>query len=262
MVETVERVRDAMARHAWAEAVDAFAAAEDERLSPEDLEQLGAAAWWAGQPDAATDALQRSFTAYSDAGQARDAARVALALAYGSFRRRSISVATGWLARAGHILETDPEAPAHASLAVFNSFGALTAGRITDGIALADRATDLAREHNDLDAGFMAMSLKGLGLTLAGDIDSGLALIDEAATAASTGRLDLRVASDIYCNTIAACRNVGDFKRASQWADEGERWMLRQSLGGYPGICRVHRAELKKMRGLWSEAEQEARQAC
>ncbi len=262
MVETVERARDAMARHAWAEAVDAFAAADDERLSPEDLEQLGAAAWWAGQPDAASEALQRSFTAYMEAGRSRDAARVALALAYGFFRRRSISVGTGWLARAGHLLEGDPDAPAHARVMVFHSLGAVMSGRISDGIGLADQAMEIAERHNDLDAKFMAMSFKGLALTLAGELDSGLALIDEAATAASTGRLDLRVASDIYCNTIAACRNVGDFKRASQWADEGERWMLRQSVGGYPGICRVHRAELKKMRGLWSEAEQEARQAC
>src|SRR6185295_1521864 len=33
-------------------------------------------------------------------------------------------------------------------------------------------------------------------------------------------------------------------------------------VGGYPGICRVHRAELKMLRGSWAEAEQEARQAC
>ena len=38
--------------------------------------------------------------------------------------------------------------------------------------------------------------------------------------------------------------------------------MRRQSVGGYPGICRVHRAEIKMLRGQWSEAEQEARQAC
>ena len=38
--------------------------------------------------------------------------------------------------------------------------------------------------------------------------------------------------------------------------------MRRQSVGGYPGICRVHRAELKRLHGRWSEAEQEARQAC
>jgi class 3 adenylate cyclase len=101
-----------------------------------------------------------------------------------------------------------------------------------------------------------------MALVFSGEWQAGLALIDEAATAASSGSLDLRIASDIYCNTIAACRNVGDLKRAGQWADEGERWMRRQSVGGFPGICRVHRAELKMLRGQWAEAEQEARQAC
>jgi class 3 adenylate cyclase len=38
--------------------------------------------------------------------------------------------------------------------------------------------------------------------------------------------------------------------------------MRRHSVGGYPGVCRVHRAELKMLRGQWPEAELEARQAC
>jgi class 3 adenylate cyclase len=263
MVETLELGRNAMDRHAWAEAVEAFGAADrDDGLAAGDLELLGTAAWWSGQPDEATEALERAFTAFADAGQSGEAARVALALAYQAFRRRAGSIGAGWLARAERVLESEPDSPSHARVAVFHSLGALIAGRVTDAIALADRAMALARTHNDRDASFMAMSFKGFGQILAGDWRAGIALIDEAATAAASGQLDLRVASDIYCNTIAACRNVGDYKRAGQWADEGERWMRRQSVGGYPGICRVHRAELKKLRGLWSEAEQEARQAC
>jgi class 3 adenylate cyclase len=263
MVETVQLGRDAMDRHAWAEAVDGFVAADGAGgLAPVDLEQLGTAAWWSGQPDLATEALERAFEGYSAARQSSEAARVALALSYQAFRRHAESIGLGWLARAEHMLESDPDSPIHARVAVFHALGALMANRITDGIALADRAMELARKHNDPDSNFMAMSFKGMGLVFSGDWQAGLALIDEAATAASSGQLDLRVASDIYCNTIAACRNVGDLKRAGQWADEGERWMRRQSVGGYPGICRVHRAELKMLRGLWYEAEQEARQAC
>src|SRR5688572_8645575 len=97
MVESVELARDAMVRHAWPEALDAFLAADrDGRLEAGDLEQLGAAAWWAGQPDASAEAGERAFAAYLAAGQTDDAARVAFSLAYQAFRRRSISVATGW----------------------------------------------------------------------------------------------------------------------------------------------------------------------
>jgi len=263
MVETAELGRDAMDRHAWAEAMEAFQAADrDGGLAPADLELLGTAAWWAGQPDAATEALERAFAGHTDAGRSGEAATVAMLLAYQHFRRLAGAIGAGWLARAERMLESEPESSSHARLAVFHAFGALMANRITNGIELADRAMELARKHHDPDANFMAMSLKGMALVFSGDSQAGLALIDEAATAASSGQLDLRVASDIYCNTIAACRNVGDLKRAGQWAEEGERWMRRQSVGGYPGICRVHRAELKMLRGLWSEAEQEARQAC
>jgi class 3 adenylate cyclase len=263
MVETVQLGRNAMDRHAWAEAMDVFAAADrDTGLEPADLERLGTAAWWTGKPDEATEALERAFAGYSDAGQASYAARVALALAYQAFRRLTVPIAAGWLARAEHMLESDPESPSHARVAVFYALGALMENRITEGIELADRAMEVARRLHDPDSNFMAMSFKGMALVFSGDWQAGFTLIDEAATAASSGQLDLRIASDIYCNTIAACRNAGDLKRAGQWADEGERWMRRQSVGGYPGICRVHRAELKMLRGSWAEAEQEARQAC
>ena len=263
MVETVQLARDATARHAWAEAMDLFVAADrDGVLGPADLEQLGTAAWWAAKPDQATEALERAFAGFADAGRSSDAARVALTLTYQAFRRLTVPIAAGWLARAEHMLESDPESPSHARIAVIHALLALMEHRTTEGIELADRAMELARTHHDPDSGFLAMSFKGLALVFSGDLQAGFPLIDEAATAASSGQLDLQVASDLYCNTIAACRDAGDLKRAGQWADEGERWMRRQSVGGFPGICRVHRAELKMLRGSWAEAEQEARQAC
>jgi class 3 adenylate cyclase len=263
MPETAELGRDAMARHAWSEAVERFLAADrDDGLSPEDLERLGAAAWWAGELDRSTDSLERAFAGYSEAGRSREAAWIAMQLAYQAFRRQMPSIGGGWQARAEHLLEAEPESAVHARLAVFQGLGALMTGRLKEGIEITSHAMELARKHDDPSTLFMAMSFKGMAQVFAGEWQSGLALIDEAATAATSDQLDLRVASDIYCNTISACRNIGDYQRAGQWADEGERWMQRQSIRGYPGICRVHRAELKMLRGLWSEAEQEAREAC
>ena len=263
MVETVQLGRDALGRHAWAEATEALSAADrDGALGPADLERLGTAAWWAGKPDEATEALERAFDGYAEAGQSGEAAAVAMALAYQAFRRLTVPIAMGWISRAEHMLESDPQSPTNARVAVFHALGALIQNDYAQGIELADRAIELAQTLNDPNSRFSAMSFKGMALVLSGNLEAGFPLIDEAATAASAGQLDLRVASDIYCNTIAACRNAGDLKRAGQWADEGERWMRRQSVGGYPGICRVHRAELKMLRGSWAEAEREARQAC
>jgi class 3 adenylate cyclase len=38
--------------------------------------------------------------------------------------------------------------------------------------------------------------------------------------------------------------------------------MRQHSVGGYPGVCRVHRGELKRLKGALGEAEEEARDAC
>jgi class 3 adenylate cyclase len=260
---SLEAGRDAIKRHAWTEALEAFAAADREgSLSPEDLELMGQAAWWAGKPEDTTDPLERAFAAYVDAGRPTEAAGVAFHLGYVAFRRQALSVGGGWMGRAAGLLEGMPESSMHAWLHLFAAIGEVMDHRMTEALVLIDRAIAVARAHRNADVQYMATSFKGYGEVHQGNVQAGLALIDEAAAAATSGQLDLRIASDILCNTIAACRNIGDLKRAGQWADEGERWMRRQTIGGYPGVCRAHRAELKMLRGQWPEAELEARQAC
>jgi class 3 adenylate cyclase len=104
--------------------------------------------------------------------------------------------------------------------------------------------------------------MKGTALISAGRWQEGMSLLDEATAAALSGEVDLRSASDVYCTTISACRSMADFQRASEWTEEADRWMSRNSVGGYTGVCRVHRAELKRLRGSWTEAEAEALNAC
>ena len=290
MNEALEVARDAVRRHAWAQAVTAFGAIDSAAgamaagmraaaaaipagsegpgdlpvtdLSPEDLEQFGTALWWTGKPDESTAALERAFAGFSTAGRRADAARVALTLGYQAFRAQTASVGGGWLGQAGRLLSEEPEGPMHARMAVFQIVPPLFAERLDDALVAADAAIEIARRTGNQDALYNAMSYRGVTLVMAGRQEEGQRDLDEAAAAAATGTLDLRVASDIYCVTIGACRTVGDLERAGQWADEGERWMERNGSGGYPGICRVHRAELKMLRGDWSGAEQEAREAC
>jgi class 3 adenylate cyclase len=263
MIAMLESGREAVRGHAWAEAVGALSAADrDAALGPDDLELLGNAAWWAGQPDDSVDALQRAFAGFAEGGRTRDAARVALWLAYHHFRRQADSIAGGWLARAEALLEDDPESGLQAWLDVFAAVGAVMEFRLDDALAVTDRAMETARRFNQPDALFLAMSFRGMADLLSGNWQAGLARIDQAAAAAASGQLDLRVASDIFCNTISSCRSLGDLRRAAQWTVESDRWMQRNAVGGYPGICRVHRAELRMLHGDWPEAEQEARSAC
>jgi class 3 adenylate cyclase len=260
---SLEAGRAAVTRHDWSEAVEALTAADRESpLGAEDLELLGSALWWDARPDESNETLERAFEAFVDAGRPAEASWVAAVLGYQASRARNEAVAGGWFARAQRLLADLPEGPMHARLAVFGVVGALMANDYEGGIAAADQAMALAKQHGETSALYMALSFKGMAQAFSGNLQEGLKNLDEAAGAVSTGQLDLRVGSDIYCGTIAAYWNVGDLTRAGQWAEEGERWMRRNGAGGYPGICQVHRAELKMLRGQWPEAEQEARQAC
>ena len=262
MIASLEVGRDAASRRAWPEAVEALTEADRaEGLSPDDLELLGNASWWAGRPDDATEAMQRAFAGYEAAGRAEDAGRVAIYMAYQASRAMAFAVAGGWAAQANRLLEAFPDSPLHAWEGVFAAAGDMDQGRIESGLEHADRTMAMARDLGNNEALYIAMAFKGMGDVIAGRWKEGMALLDEASATAMSGNLELRAASDILCITIGACRNLGDLERAAQWADASERWMRRNGAGGYPGICRVHRAELKMLHGRWSEAEQDARQA-
>jgi class 3 adenylate cyclase len=95
-----------------------------------------------------------------------------------------------------------------------------------------------------------------------GNIDEGMALVDESTVAAVNGELNPLTTGMIYCSTISVCRALIDWRRAGEWTDAAERWCNRQGISGFPGICRVHRAEIMHFRGSWADAEREARRAC
>ena len=44
--------------------------------------------------------------------------------------------------------------------------------------------------------------------------------------------------------------------------DEANRWCDRLDVTGFPGACRIHRAEILRLRGRWPQAEEQALQAC
>jgi ATP/maltotriose-dependent transcriptional regulator MalT len=60
---------------------------------------------------------------------------------------------------------------------------------------------------------------------------------------------------------IAANAQLADWQTAGHWSEAATNWCARQAINGFPGICRVHRAEIMRLRGAFSEAEEEARTA-
>lgn len=254
--------RDAFERHAWRAAYEAFRAADAERtLGAPDLERLGEAAWWLGRLDHVIGAFERAYAAYQAGGRRSDAARVALRLAAEVGHKQQHAVASGWLRRAERLLANEPESAEHALLSRAYTNGALDGSDYEAALSHA-RATYATAERL-ADADLMALGLhdQGRALVALGRVDEGMGLIDEATVAAVGGELGPHVTAMVYCNTINACRDLADFGRAGEWTEAAKRWCERQSIAGFPGMCRVRRAEIVRLRGAWPEAEKEARLA-
>jgi class 3 adenylate cyclase len=255
--------RQAAQRHAWREVYDAYSSADRQDLTPEDLESFAEAAWWTGRLDEAIDLRERSFAGFAAAGDKPGAARLALTLMWDQLMRGAFAVAHGWLAKAERLLEGLPEAMEHGQLALARGFSALFGGESLPGaLADLDRAYELGQRFGDRDTQAMALVGKGKALVDSGEVDEGLALLDEGTAAAICGELAPYAAGAVYCCTINSCQGVGDFRRAAEWTEAANRWCDRLDVTGFPGACRVHRAEIMRLRGDWPAAEAQALAAC
>src|SRR5207244_9252731 len=79
--------------------------------------------------------------------------------------------------------------------------------------------------------------------------------------AGARGRLGPTATRRTYCNTMGTREKLADYHRAAEWSEAAPRWCEPHAGSGYPGICRVHRAELMRLRGSWNDAETEALRA-
>jgi ATP/maltotriose-dependent transcriptional regulator MalT len=230
-------------------------------LSAEELESLGEAAWWLGRIRESTVARERSVAAYVADGRARQAALVALRLFYTFSVRGEEAVAAGWLRRASRLLEGESEGVEHGQLWLAEARVARARGDPAVELAHARRAIELGHRFADRDLVALGQYIEGRLLVRQGQIDEGMATLDEAMLAAAQGELGPMATGQVYCNVIAACQELGDLRRAGEWTEALRGWCATQPASVFPGLCRVHRAEVLRLRGAWSEAEQEARQA-
>jgi class 3 adenylate cyclase len=86
-------------------------------------------------------------------------------------------------------------------------------------------------------------------------------LMEGAAAVAVGGELGPFTTGAVFCAVMSVCRETADYRRGSEWADVSKRWCERQDITGFPGICRVHRAEFMRLTGAWADAASEAERA-
>ena len=231
------------------------------QLSGADLESLALAAFFAARADAALDVKERAFKAYLAEGNDLRAAFLAIDVArtYGFQGKNSIAAA--WGSRAAGIIGPEGETYAHGYLALGRSEGAAATGDVDTALALAELAVAIGTRVADADLKASALTNLGSLKIAAGSTFDGFALMEEASIAAVNGELSPMTTGVTACRMIGACRDMTDYRRASEWIEATEKYCDRQSLSGFPGVCRIHRAEVAAVGGAWVQAEQELERA-
>lgn len=255
--------RLALAERRWSDALGHLeAASSSHRLEGPDLDGLGEASWWLGRLGDAIAYGERAFAAHDAAGDPVDAARTALNLVTYLSQRAESSIAAGWLRRAERLLDGQPESDVHGWLLRPRLNQALGRGDLDGALALADQILDIGVRLGDRDLGAIGLQDRGRVLVALGRVAEGLDALDEAVVMAVSGDVSPYPTAMVYCNATIAAEDLTDFRRAGEFAEAAQRWCERQAIAGFPGMCRVRRVEIIRLRGAWAQAESEAQRAC
>ncbi|HEX2192674.1 MAG TPA: LuxR C-terminal-related transcriptional regulator, partial [Acidimicrobiales bacterium] len=136
-------------------------------------------------------------------------------------------------------------------------------GDVEAGHAGFRRAAGVGERFRDAELTALARIGEGRCAIYLGDVEGGVALLDEAMVAVGAHEVSPIAVGDAYCTVIEGCQELFDVRRAHDWTAALSRWCDSQSeLVLYRGQCLLHRAELMLLRGAWDDAQEEVDRAC
>jgi tetratricopeptide (TPR) repeat protein len=260
----LERARAAAATGDWQDAYERLSDVDARTtLVGPDLALLAGAAYAAGHLDVTIEAWERVHRANVQAGDRLAAAGAAVRVAmHLLFDMALMAPVRAWLTRADRLLEDHREDTSiHAWLAVVRNYERLLSGDFENARHWARRAIE-AGTGRDPAAAAIGRVAEARSLILQGDVARGLALLNEAAAAAVAGELDPLWTGLVYCEVVCALQALGQYDLAEEWTRAMENWRQGQPVGSLHGRCRVHRAEILRLRGCCADAETQILMAC
>ncbi len=259
----VELAGEAASKGRWPQAFALLTEADaGGLLGPADLPMLGEVAYAAGHLDVTIDAWERAHAACVAAGDPVAAGGAAVRVAmHLLFDTALMAPVRGWLARAERLLEGQAEASAHAWFAVVRNYERMLAGDLVGAREWAQRAVAIGSMCDPAACAIGRVAEARL-LILDGDVREGLAMLDEAGVAAVSGDLDPLSTGVVFCELVCALQGLALYDVAEEWTEAMERWSETHAIGSLHGRCRVHRAEILRLRGACNEAEHQALVAC
>ncbi|MFI1285594.1 transcriptional regulator [Streptomyces sp. NPDC020858] len=259
----LERAHTAAACGAWADAYAGYLAAREEgELGPADLADFAGVAYAAGHLDVTIETWERLHARLAELGEDNGAAGAAVRVAmHLLFDTALMAPVRGWLRRAERLLDPAAVTPAHAWFAVVRAFERLLGGDLDAAREWAAQAVE-AGSRTDPAAAAVGRVAQARLVLLDGDVARGLALLDDAGAAAMSGDLDALTTGVVYCELVCALQGMAQYDLAEQWTEAMERWARTNAIGSLHGRCRVHRAEILRLRGQCANAERQVLLAC
>lgn len=264
IIDATRIAREAISRGDWDAALTALEG--DGGAPPTDadgLQALADAAYGAGDLERAVDAFEQLHQHHLRQGDPVAAAGAATQVAmYLMMDTGLMAPVRGWALRAERLLAGRDETPVHAWLAMVRTYERFMCGDVAGAEVHARRAIDVGTRQREPAPTTIARIATARLRILAGEVEDGLALLDEAASSVMSGELDPLPTGMAYCELICAMQGLAQYDRAEEWTLAMERWRHGTAFGGINGRCRVHRAEILRLRGSCEEAEAEALHAC
>jgi DNA-binding CsgD family transcriptional regulator len=256
--------REAFARQAWGDAHANLSAADAQSsVEIDDLERLAIAAHMLGLVDDATHAWERAHQAAVRAGDPARAARHAFHLIMGFGGRGEFAQASGWFARAVRLVdEAGPDCVERGYLLIPQALRSLDEGDPSAAFDFFAQAAAIADRFDDLDLATLGRLGRGQSMIALGRTAEGVALLDEAMVAVTSGEVSSINVGIVYCAAIDAFQSLFDLRRAQEWTAALSHWCdSHPDMVPFRGRCLVYRADLMRFHGLWQDAIAEARRA-
>lgn len=168
-----------------------------------------------------------------------------------------------WAKRAERLLEGHPTVAVHAVIATAKGYERLLAGDADSAGEFARQAVEIGTELGVPAAVALGQVMQARSALLADDVANGLDLLDESAAVVMLDDIDPLTVGLAYCELVCAWQGLAQYDRAEELTEAMLRWsQTHPDLGSVHGRCRVHRAEMLRIRGSLADAEDEALAAC
>ena len=264
--DVLDTGRDAFERHDWKAAHTLLSEADAASPLPaEDLETLAVSAYLVGEEQRCVELTARLHREAIGSGDVVVAARAAFWVALMLFYRRELAQASGWLQRGQAVLaESRVSCPAEGFFMILGALRRMyDEGDPAGAFQLFTEAYVCGRRFGDPDMLALGRLGQGQSSIFMGEVRRGVSYLDEVMVAVTAEETSPVVSGIVYCAVIDACQSMFDVGRAREWTQALTQWCSEQpALVPYRGECLVHRSQILKLNGEWTQAMHEVERAC